>query len=269
MTIALSVGINASVRTLSSLSRTSRTDTASRALAAAEGGIERYLALSSRQLEEAVAGSCPEGSYDNESASCLIDFDASADVLTSQAFVTVERYEPTFYPFSLESGQVKEINLYDFNSTDYYTDTHTDITICWSSVTDSDLMYLSYSRTGIESRGGLEGANSPGAPYDTGGFTPAGAGNGDYDNCQDVTVGAIGSNAYGLRIRSLGGASNVGIYPDSGATLPLQGYRISSIGKLEQDQAVTATRVIRIIRTLPYLPVSFDYALYSEGGVVK
>ena len=40
MTIALSIGINASVRTITSLSRTTRTYTASRALAAAEGGIE-------------------------------------------------------------------------------------------------------------------------------------------------------------------------------------------------------------------------------------
>ena len=269
MTIALSIGINASVKTLTSLSRTSRTDTASRALAAAEGGIERYLALSPNQLEEAVSGSCPQGDYqyqggyDNGPA-CRIEFDDISDILVSQAYVSVERYTPTFYPFTLESGQVKEVNLYDDNTDTFYSDNH--IEICWNSNPDSDIMYISYNSSGIQERGGLEGNDSPGAPYTTEGFTTAGGGHDGYNNCETVD---IGNNIYGLRIRSIGGESDVAVFPTPGNILPLQGYKIISIGKLEQDQAVTATRVIRIIKTLPYLPVSFDYALYSQGGVSK
>ena len=269
MTIALSIGINASVRTLTSLSRTSRTDTASRALAAAEGGIERYLALSSGELEDATEGTCPEGDYvsdggfDNGPA-CKIEFEDASDVLISQAFVTVERYTPTYYPFTLESGQLKEINLYDHEDDTYYSDSQ--IEICWSSDPESDLLYISYDNNGVQERGGLTGNNPPGAPYEAEGFTTAGAGHDGYDNCETVD---IGTDIYGLRIRSLGGTSNVAVFPNGGATLPLQGYRITSIGKLEQDQGVTATRVIRIIKTLPYLPVAFDFALYVEGGVAK
>jgi type II secretory pathway component PulJ len=274
MTIALSIGINASVRTLSSLSRTSRTDTASRALAAAEGGIERYLALSTLELEhaiEAMSGSrpCPEGTFDSENIACLIEFEGSSDVLVSQAYVKVERYNPENYPFSLESGQIKEVNLYDSNTDTFYGDSL--IEICWSSTpiaspTGSDIMYTSYNKDGIQQRGGITGANPPAAPYEQRGFDNAGVGKDGYDNCETVD---IGSDIYGLRIRSVGGPSNIAVYPTSGNSLPLQGYRIESIGKIRQDQAVTASRAIKVVRTLPYLPVSFDYALYSEGGIVK
>jgi len=150
MTIALSIGINASVRTITSLSRTTRTDTAARALAAAEGGIERFIALSTPDLEKAVevtmgmSVDCPVGdrrelpmhhegssTYDNY---CMVSFDSPEDILTSQAFVTVKRYVPDFYPFSLESGQVKEINLYDFTTTP--TDPHPGIqTLCMWHIT--------------------------------------------------------------------------------------------------------------------------------------
>ncbi len=264
MTIALSIGINASVRTLTSLSRTSRTDTSSRALAAAEGGIERYLALSSKELEQATTGnSCPEGVYDNATSSCKIEFENASDILVSQAFVSVERYNPIFYPFTLESGQVKEIKLYDNTTDSYYSDSQ--IEICWTSNPESDVMYLSYNSSGVQERGGLTGNDSPGAPYSTKGFSNAGAGH-DYTNCQAVDVG---NNIFGLRIRSVGGESDIAVFPTGGATLPLQGYKITSIGRIKQEQDITATRIIKVIRTLPYLPVSFDYALYSEGGIVK
>lgn len=265
MTIALTIGINASVRTISSLSRTSRTDTAARALAAAEGGIERYLALSTPQLEDAISGTCPVGSWDSHTSACLISFDVSGDILTSQAFVNVERYTPSFYPFELTSGQVKEVNLYDFNASAYYP--QSTIEICWNSNPDSDLMYLSYNRSDVQERGGIYGVvNTPGAPYAREGFSSAIAGHDGYDSCSTVD---IGSNIYGLRIRSVGGDSSVAIFPTGGADLPLQGYTITSVGRIEQDQGVTATRTIKIVRTLPYLPVSFDYALYSESPIIK
>ena len=264
MTIALSIGINASVRTISSLSRTTRTDTASRSLAAAEGGIERFLALSTQELEQTAGGTCAAGTND-DSGACLVEFDADTeDILLSQAFVTVERYQPSHYPFTLDSGQIKEINLYDFTGGTYYTESTVDL--CWTSDPASDLMYTSYNDAGVQARGGLTGNSSPGAPYASEGFTNAGAGHDGFDNCEEVD---IASDIYGLRVRSMGGTSNVGVFPTNGATLPLQGYRITSVGRLEQDTGVTATRQITIIRTLPYLPVSFDYALYSEGAIVK
>ncbi|MFC1756152.1 hypothetical protein ACFLZK_02050 [Patescibacteria group bacterium] len=265
MTIALAIGINASVRTVTSLSRTARTDTSSRALSAAEGGIERFLSLSTQELESAIGGTCAAGAYDNSTGACKIEFDDVLDVLVSQAFVTVERYAPLSYPFTLESGQVKEVNLYDFtNPGNFYTSNL--IKICWTSRPQSDIMYLSYNSAGVQARGGITGDDFPGGiGYVAQGFDPAGPGQHGYKNCEVVDIGV---SIYGLRIRSVGGTSDVAIYGE-GATLPLQGYVITSVGTIEQDQSVTASRTIRVIRTLPYLPVSFDYALFSQGGISK
>lgn len=279
MTIALSIGINASVRTLTSLSRTTRTDTASRALAAAEGGIERFIALTTQELEDAVEVSqgtgtdCPIGHVSEleEDQYCRVDFEGEADILISQAFVSVERYTPDFYPFSLEAGQVKEVNLYDFtvSPTQYYSDD--EIEICWDPVdpnAEVDVMYIAYDQNGIQAKGGLEGNPPPELPYHSEGFDSPSNGPhaGSHDSCYRVNI--TSNDIYGLRVRALGADANITIYP-IGDDLPLQGYEITSIGKLEQDQGVTATRIIHIIRTLPYLPISFDYALYSEAPIFK
>ncbi len=264
MTIALSIGINSSVRTLTSLSRTSRSDTASRALAAAEGGIERYLALSTTELESTITGNCAAGTYDQTAEACLIEFDASSDAIVSQAHVTVQRYEPDFYPFDLESGQVKEVNLYDYNSGNHYG--ASTVEVCWNSKPQSELMYIAYKDSGISARGGLTGSNAPDAPYSSKGFESAGPGRDGYANCKTID---ITNDVYGLRIRSVGDASSVAVFPTGNERLPLQGYTIKSIGRIQQDQGVTATRTISIIRSLAYLPVSFDYALYSEGSITK
>jgi len=286
MTIALSIGINASVRTLTSLSRTSRTDTASRALAAAEGGIERYLVLSSKELRGAADdGDCPEGTPASETGPtsngppCKIRFEDmsdNSDNLVSLAFVTVENYTPTDYLFSLESGQVKEVNLYDEDGIGYYSSNQ--IRICWTSTSGgSDITYVSYNESGIQEKGGLEGNPQPEDGYVEEGFDKISTSDGTrggsgtrYEVCYNVTIGDDTDDIYGLRIRSIGGASDIEVSPEPvTATLPLQGYKITSVGKLEQDSEVTATRVIRVIKSLPYLPVSFDYALYSQGPVNK
>jgi len=279
MTIALSIGINASVRTITSLSRTARTDTAARALAAAEGGVERFLALSTQQLDEAVNGTCPEDpthpdpghpmQRHDESNSCIVSFETVGDILTSEAYVNVKEYDPPDYPFSLISGQVKEVNLYDYTESppEYYG--NSDIRICWNSdpAIGSDIMYTSYDSSGILVRGILTGEDPPvDANYEAGGADTATSDKLGFEDCEDVD---IGSDVYGLRIRSLGGPSDVEISGLGGENLPLQGYEITSVGKLQQVSGVTATRIIRVVKTLPYLPSSFDYALYSNSDIVK
>ena len=262
MTIALTIGINASVRTITSLSRTTRSDTASRALAASEGGLERFLVLPTQVLEDIIQNNnCPSGTtYDSSTSSCVVDFGGPSDILVSQAFVTVERYVPIpYYPFELSNGAVKEVNFYDYVNLSHYG--NTDVTLCWSG--NAALTYLSYDSSGILEQGGLVHGTSGVDTSTT--FTAGGPGNGDYDNCNNVR---IGTDVYGLRLRSIGGDSTVGVY-GIGEDLPLQGYVITSVGRLAQDTGVTASRTIRIVRSLPYLPGSFDYALYSEGAVSK
>ena len=286
MTIALTVGINASVRTITSLSRTARTDTATRALAAAEGGIERFLELNTQKLEEAVeipSENCPVGSAVEEPSGsgeyfCMVQFNStgasSGEVLTSQALVQVERYDPDPYIFEIGSGQVKEINLQDLDTGTYYdgdkapSDGNVDIDLCWDP-TDAgeptDLLYLTYDDSGVRASGGLSAhvTGSPGGGYDSDGFVATDFSTAEFQNCKNIELGD--NTIYGIRIRSLGGISRIGVYGTGSGVLPLQGYEITSVGRISEDIAVTATRKIKIIRTLPYLPASFDFAIYSQN----
>jgi hypothetical protein len=272
MTIALTIGLNASLRTVTSLSRTTRTDTSSRALAAAEGGVERYLSLSVAELEQAidVSQNCPVGNRINSGeyrGYCLIEFTPVSEILRSQAYVLVNRYRPLSYQFELEAGDVKEINLYDIGASPptYYSSNT--IELCWSPIAgNADLVYLSYNQGGVQARGGLNAVNSTSHIDDEGFIDADGATQPGYDNCKEVN---IGNNIYGLRVRTVGGSSEIGIFATGTASLPLQGCSITSIGLVEQDQGVTASKEINVVRTLPYLRGAFDYALYADDSVSK
>lgn len=269
LTIALVIGINASVRTITSLSRTSRTDSASRALAASEGGLERFLVLSKDAMDDAVAGNCPdlpnitEGELGGVSG-CYVSFATDTDAIDSEAFVTVEAYAPDIYPFSLASGQIREINL------EGYTGTQVDL--CWGPQTGSgsDLSFVLYSSNGILQNNLVRGTNPPINPdYDANGTIPTNSSNSGYSSgCRRITLPSDGS-AFGLRVRSIGGDSNIGAFGVNNHTLPLQGYKITSIGKLVQQSNIVATRKLQMIRTLPYLPGAFDFSYYTYGDIIK
>ena len=271
LTIALVIGINASVRTITSLSRTSRTDTASRALAAAEGGIERFLVLSGTELEDA-AGSipdCPNGpgitsGTLNGELGCIVSFASATDNIDSEAFVTVEAYDSNVYAFPLEAGKVKEINLQGY--------TGTQVKLCWSSdsATGSDLSFIVYTNTGLTHNALVrgDGANTVSNPfYDSNGTIADNDSEAGYINCRRITLSGA---PFGLRVRSVAGNSSVGVFAlPAGNSLPLQGYKIVSIGKLTQVGNKIATRKISVIRTLPYLPGPFDFSYYSVEDIVK
>lgn len=270
MTIALSVAINVSVRTITSLSRSTRSDTASRSLAAAEGGIERFLNLQTAELDDVIDGDCPDGIDNAQGGGCIIEFDSSSDTIISKATVTVAQYQPTDYHLSINNGEVKEINLYNESTGTYYG--QNTITVCWTGENNqhADLVYTSYASTGILVTGGLTSSSLiGGSEHDENGYIVAGGGNGrPYTNCVENLV--LGGNAaYGLRLRALYKNVDVGIYPANSATLPMQGYEITSVGTLVQDTGVTATKKIKIIRSLPYLSGAFENALYTLNGLVK
>lgn len=278
MSIALSVAINVSVRTISSLSRTSRSNTASRAIAAAEGGIERFLAFSLADLDSALSsGNCPSpttnytGSIDIEGdIVCTLPLSpvAMSDNIKSEAIVSVEAYKPASYEFTLETGKVKEVNLEGY---------YDDLFVCWESLdsaTDkSDIYYVIYSEDGIETKAGKKSVSTSGnysAGYYTGnGFNDTGVNSNStygYDSCVNIDGG---SNFYGLRIRVLNAESRVGVFAESGNELPLQGYIIRAIGKIVSDDETIATRSVSAVRTLPFAQGALDYAIFTSGAITK
>jgi len=247
MTVALAVGVGVSIRNLSSISRTSRTDTASRAQAAAEGGAENILSKTDSELDGLV-GADPT----------LITFTPTGtDNVTAVAEVSVEHHNivsgQDYLPIQIQKGQVSEVTLASDN-----------IEICWSPVSDetsTDLYFTAYNDSGDLSRSGSAASSRDGFPgdYDYN-FDGSSAGKDGFSDCYTPS---LPSNATGLRIRSLNGASNIGVYPADG-TLPDQGYRVTSVGKLHNvEQGEEAEVSVMVVRSYAYSPGIFDYGVFS------
>ena len=96
LTVALAVGVSTAFRTLSSVFRITTTDTSSRVLAAAEGGLEHFLAYSSVDLAS-YAGVCTSLDYDDypegADSPCVVDFaPVSTDNTEAHAVVKIEAF---------------------------------------------------------------------------------------------------------------------------------------------------------------------------------
>ncbi len=250
MTVAMAVGVGVSLRNLSSISRTSRTDTSSRAQAAAEGGAENMLSRPESELK-AFADSSPQGGVDE-----TIQFTpTTGDNVTAEAEITVEHYNVDatvgYIPLEIDEGQVSEVKL-----------NGNGVTVCWSSTSndvDTDLYFISYNDSGDMNKVGVESSQHRGFPsgYDTN-FENSKSGKDGFDDCYDVSVP---SDAIALRIRSINETSRIGVYGDN---LPNQGYEITSVGKLSNvEQGEEAEAVVRVVRSLPYMPGVFDFGVFS------
>lgn len=148
MVIALALGVGISLRTLSTVSRVTNTDTSARVLAAAEGGIENFLVRPFNEL----ATLADSGDV------TVIDYSSgqsSTDPIFTNASVTVDYFGSTQYPngfdFTAENGQTYDVRMGSYASNS--------IEVCWQSVNTnngSDLYYTSYSANdvGTEIRSG-------------------------------------------------------------------------------------------------------------------
>ena len=285
MSIALAIGVAISSRTLSSLSRTTRTDTSSRVYAAAEGGIESYLNLSDARLEElaeafennnldsATLGGCPEYTYVEgeglELDGCKVEYQFPGENIVARAVVTVRKYKfnspNNFLTININNGETKEVNVEGYNNP---------LRICWSNTSgNADLYLFTYDENGITSRRIIVRSDEPNSTYytnnsgagvvvDRAGASPPGTG---FSYCRNGIN--LPSNSYGLRIKALYGNARVGIDPTLVASFPNQGYEIISKGELVQEDLTKSVRTVRVYKSLPYLPGVFDSAIYSEAAI--
>lgn len=262
ITITMAISIGASVRTLSTLQRTTRTDTSSKVTSASEGGAERFLQLSTADLTAAVAGTCPTGST-REGTNCIVQFDpATGDTITPRALVSVETFSsnktlPTRYEFYIEKNSVKEINLEGYSKSS--------LKLCWSPDSASqptNIYYYAYTNNGVELKGGVD-SGSVAPDYSVTGFSNPDSGESGYDFCKTISSGVL-QNAIGLRIRSIGGVSRVAAMESA---LPSQGFKITSVGELLQDGAIKSTKRVVVYKSYPYATSSgiLDFSIYSEG----
>lgn len=279
MTLALTVGVAISSQTISSLKRTSSTNSESRVFLAAEGGIEWFLRQSVSVLENLSDGNtdngadCPLGTAGDSinPAVCVITYQPQDnDKIQSETLITVNKFSVNYttspnehYWFIVNPGAVKETALTDYKTNSFYTG---DIDICWKSLEPSQssaLYYYTYDMEGIKEKE-LVSPNTVVGSLNLSGSVTAGPGKLDYTSCHSVS---ISSGTLGLRIKSLYVPSKIGIFPlDSG--FPPQGYKISSLGQISNvAQKNMTSKEINVYRSFPYAASVFDYAIYSNGVI--
>ena len=217
ITIALTVGLALTTRTISSLRRTSSSDTASRVFSAAEGGIEWFLrqpvsvldALSDGDTDD--GADCPSGTIqsDSNSAACVVIYEPQlGDNIQAKATVTVQSFSTNSneagnenYWFTINPGSVKEVTLKHFKTGEYNLGA---LDVCWKSLENtqsSGIYYLVYGADGIfEKKIITPSAIAPGSTYVVSGDGSASTGRLEYDSCFSVN---IDENSEGIRIKSL------------------------------------------------------------------
>jgi hypothetical protein len=273
VTIALSVGIAVSTRTISSLRRVTRTDTSTRVIAAAEGGIENMLGRTYFELDQAKeAVNCEaigaEKQLIGSTSSCVynfnpVDVEGGGDLISSRAIVKVETYnsneEGGGYSFDLIPGEVMEVVLYD--GTSQYGPS--DIQICWDKP-ESAVYYYSYDEDGNVKKGGLYTSDFPYGSDVSGLFK-------DEDDPSDSDVYTeyckvvnLVDFAYGLRIKVLYNGSKVAVFPTSG-NLPIQGYKLTSIGEIVTDEGSEEKATVIVHKSFPFAADIFDYGIYTPS----
>jgi len=290
----LVVGVNVANRSLSSAKRTTGTDTFTRVLNAAEGGIELAVAASTTDLDNLVGDTeDPECNvvFGNASSNegtdgCLIPY---ADSLT-EALVTVspdKGYDETT-PFEAQldnPGTVLEVRLDTYQGDD--------VKLCWGQehgdatqdAKATALYYIVYGTpsgadSSVVARMGLQyEPNSNGLNLSDEAFVAAsnasfaGASGFVYEACKDISVtdDIGGQEPYGLRIKSTHRPTRIAVAAVGNNDLPAQGHKIVSVGRLTgATGAENITKTVTAKKTFSFLPAIFDYAIYMhEGSLTK
>ncbi|KKS07184.1 hypothetical protein A3K01_01805 [candidate division WWE3 bacterium RIFOXYD1_FULL_43_17] len=268
MTIALSVGVAISSRTLQMSSRVSRTDTSARVLAAAEGGIDRLLDQPTVLLDRLAAKTqdCTElgfTSVTGDLTRCILNFQkAPSDPIESRAILSARTFNHTdimgstgYYATNLLPGQSKNIELTGMNN----------IRICWQN-SSAAIEYILYGpvtteRNFLKASGGVTFSSDISSTGFSDASSEAIREGYPMPNCYNVAV----TGMTGVRIRSIFQNSEVAIVPVDPTSLPVQGYRLYSRGELVQEDDVKTTKAIVVYRSYSSAPAFFDYAIFSNG----
>jgi hypothetical protein len=247
MLIALSVGVSVSTRFIKSLRMSSRTDTSSRAVAIAEAVVERILKTDYQVLSDYI-------NFGNCGSACTLQI-VGADGVTATAAVTLSFAGGSSEPYliSLKEDDIIEVNLQGYSD-------GTDLNICWDNPPQGELPAVTGSLVyGTDGNYQVDAFayNSIGSIYGANGLDEAISGFG-YGHC--ALVNGV-SDMMAVRVRSI--YSNVDAYvvPEAGVDLPSQGILISSLGTV-----VDTERKVEVVMSNPYLPLPFDYVLYSRSA---
>ncbi len=271
--ITLGMGVAVSQKAVSSISRSSRTDSSLRSLAAAEAGAEHFLGFTFDALEALSATCKDEATSLSNLSDCVVYLPYTGGV-NARAIVTVAKADTaaSYKFYGIDNMQVQQLFLTGYGK--YPVD------MCWKHANSSEKADISYIL--IDKNGKI----SKGYVHTTGGKTQLSSNPSsfiqtansnhvvgeDYDNCFKIPTDISGMDApYILRFRPVRGNISYGTFiaSPSSSGFPSQGYTITSIGELDVESTNPIRRVVRVTRTFPYPAASFfDFAIFSDQGKV-
>lgn len=302
VTIALTVGIAVSTRTIGSLRRVSRTDTSTRAIAAAEGGMENLLSKNYTQLAEAVSpgetgciaigaeyetdlgcvyylskGNSSDGGSEEEPIEditkpideCPEGMECTGPVEDDVKGASDDRISTravvaveTFSTNNPDNGYSFNLEPDDVREVNLLGYGTNTINICWEEE-NTAIYYFSYNPDGEILRGGLY---VDGSSIENEGLLSLSSFNGAFVGKPGYGVCEninLIDDVYGLRIKVLYSSSRVSVFPTNDENLPDQGYKLKSKGEIGPGSGNPETATVIVHKTYPRAASIFDYGIYT------
>ena len=271
--ITLGMGIAVSQRAISSISRSSRSVTSLRSLAAAEAGAEHFLGFSFEELDN-LSGICKDETSSLANLSeCVIYLPYTGSV-NARAIVTVAKADTasSYKFFGINNMQVQQLLLTSYGK--YPVD------VCWKNENlneKADITYILLDKDGKYTRGYVRASGSKTqVSSNPASFVQNATSNHvvgeDYDNCAKIETNVAGlSDPSILRIKPVRGNISYGTFVASpfSSGFPSQGYTITSTGELDVTTDKPVRRVVKVTRTYPYAAGSFfDFSIFSDQGKI-
>lgn len=242
--VGLAIGMGVSSNYIRTLRMSKEMDLSYRAVAIAEAGVERMLALPYSTLDEYINNnSC--GSV------CVLEVTDPNNV-TSRADISLSHLGSSGDPFSIEltTQDVGQVELSGYPD-------GANLSVCWDSGSEDPsitgfLIYGSGSTYTIDNYA----YNSVISSHTGNGFDTATSGMG-FENCFTVTGR---SSPVMLRLKAVYSNFTAYVIPASGQVLPSQGILIDSVGQISDT-----VKTVQVLRTMSAAPVQFDYVLYQRS----
>lgn len=254
--VALTVALAVSVRTISSLKQTTTSAQAQQSLAAAEAGAEVALGY----LKD---GTCTQANLTACNISTPVVLSGSSTQYTVVTTATGGSTDPYLMDLAKDNTQEVKLNGYTGGGT---------VRVCWwdpnldGSETTNALEVIYVNDAGAMAKSAFNGV----APSPTNGFTATGGGaqvtfpsNGKkitFSRCQNIT---LTGNPMILRLKAFYANFSAVVDPNGGGTLPSQGYQVVATG---QSADGSVKKAVRVTKSLPSLPGIFDFAIYSGSS---
>ncbi len=246
MIMALGIGLAVSQRIITSYKRTTNLDSGSRALAVAESAVERILILSTSTLDQYISNnSC--------GSNCQLTITGS-DGVVAKADVTLAYTGNSISTFNVD---IEKDHTYEVDLVGYQAGKQ--LELCWDNAVSGDnpSIYSSYIYLSSGTYKVTKYAyNSSSTTYSLNGFSSSSP-DLSYPNCFTFTPA---STAQFLRVRAVYNDVSLHVIPKGGATLPIQGYLITSTGYVNNVK-----KTIKVVKSKPTLPSSFDFAIFSTS----